>query len=629
MCSTLNLIKTMKKQVYFASALLLLGMFTLSCSKIESNNETPEEIIEEAAPVKYTFTGSVSAKTPTTKSVNVSGETAWEEGEEIAVYYQKDDDSFATTIATVGERRPDGSAPFTATLEDAKDGTTVKFVYPATLVSASGELDASAMAAQHGTIADISANFDAATGSGTLVTNGTSCGTSEQVTMTNRALIGKFTPKYGGVAIDEITTLTVTDGTNTYTVTPAAPETAFDDEGIYVAMLPVDNQEVIITACTATQNYGFGGKKITLAAGKLYTNLAIAMSRLVDLATVTANTTLLDGDFVTGTLDVANYPVQISIADDASVTLSKVSIIGIDDASYPWAGITCTGDATITLSGTNTVTGFKREYPGIQAGPAETTLTIQGTGSLTASCNSINSGGYAAGIGAASVIPCGNIVIAGGNITANGGADAAGIGGASDRTCGNITISGGTVIARCASEYTYGPGIGSGINATCGNITISGGNVTATASNNGAAGIGTGGMHSTCGNILISGGTVVATGSDEGPGIGAGYSYCTCGSITIRADITSVTATRGSNTRTGDSSHTDPCIGAVVPGAGSNNCGYIYFGTSQMTTNKKAMDYPLTFLRWSPWPTSGSDYGGLHIEISNEERTWTLTPASS
>lgn len=628
MCSTLNLIKTMKKQVYFASALLLLGMFTLSCSKIESNNETPEETIEEATPVKYTFTGSVSAKTPATKSVNVSGETAWEEGEEIAVYYQKDDDSFATTIATVGERRPDGSAPFTATLEDAKDGTTVKFVYPATLVSATGELDASAMAAQHGTIADISANFDAATGSGTLVTNGTSCGTSEQVTMTNRALIGKFTPKYGGVAIDEITTLIITDGTNTYTVTPAAPETAFDDGGIYVAMLPVDNQEVIITASTATQNYGFGGKKISLAAGKLYTNLAIAMSRIVDLATVTANTTLLDGDFVTGTLDVANYPVQISIADDASVTLSNVTIIGIDDASYPWAGITCTGDATITLSGTNTVTGFEWEYPGIQAGPAGTTLTIQGTGSLTASCNSIDSG-VAAGIGAALDIPCGNIVIAGGNITANGAADAAGIGGAPNGACGDITISGGTVIARCAAEYTDGPGIGSGINAACGNITISGGNVTATASNNGAAGIGTGGTHSTCGNILISGGTVVATGSDVGPGIGAGFRNCTCGTITIGAGITSVTATRGSKTRTGDSSHTDPCIGAVVPGVGSNNCGFIYFGTSQMTTNKQTKSNPLTFLKWSPWPTSGSDYGGLHIEISNEERTWTLTPASS
>ena len=76
---------------------------------------------------------------------------------------------------------------------------------------------------------------------------------------------------------------------------------------------------------------------------------------------------------------------RYSIADGATVTLDGVSI----NASGTWttgnyAGITCAGDATITLEGTNTVKGFDEDYPGIQAA-AGNTLTINGTGSLTAS----------------------------------------------------------------------------------------------------------------------------------------------------------------------------------------------------------------------------------------------------
>ena len=360
-------------------------------------------------------------------------------------------------------------------------------------------------------------------------------------------------------------------------------------------------------------------------ASKVY-NVTRQPIQPINLANVASDYTAQSYDYLYGTL--ANN-VKISIAEGAMVWLGGVSI----NADGAWtdtehAGITCLGNATINLSGTNTVTGFKKYYPGIQAAHNDTgsgdeyTLTIQGNGSLTASCNSINNNGNAAGIGGAYEIPCGNIVIAGGSITANGSGDSAGIGGGSGGNCGSITISGGTVIAKCASANTQGPGIGSGNNATCGDITISGGDVTAMASSQQAAGIGTGGNNSNCGKITISGGTVVATGSNYGPGIGPGYQGCNCnGGITIGAGITSITAIRGLYTRDAEMPDVQdaPCIGSV--NNGSSYCTSVTFGSLEMCHGNS----------WDTWPESGKDYGGLHIVISKTNKdndTWTLTPVT-
>ena len=235
-------------------------------------------------------------------------------------------------------------------------------------------------------------------------------------------------------------------------------------------------------------------------------------ANIVDLSKLTENTELKDGDVLTGTLG-AN--VKISIADGATVTLDGVTINGVNDMNYSWAGITCLGDATIILSGTNTVNGFYQDYPGIQAAAGKT-LIINGTGSLTASS-------YGKG---------------------------AGIGGVNNVACGNIEIQDGTITA---TSLKYGAGIGGGDRADCGNITISGGIVTATGGERGA-GIGGGRRGPTsgsCGNIIISGGTVTATGGENAAGIGGGRGYnsgnlSSCGTITITTGVTKVTATMGS-----------------------------------------------------------------------------------
>ncbi len=249
-----------------------------------------------------------------------------------------------------------------------------------------------------------------------------------------------------------------------------------------------------------------------------------AWAETIDLATVTTATTANNGDVLTGTL--ANN-VRISIDEGATVTLNNVTINGSNSSSYYWAGITCKGNATIILTGVNFVKGFHQYYPGIHI-PKDKTLTIQGSGSLTACSN-----GNCAGIGAgeSEALACGNIVIEGGTIIATGGDNAAGIGGGFSSSCGDIFIRGGNITATGGEE---GAGIGAGSSlASCGNISITGGTVNATGGSNAAA-IG-GGDGSICGTITITDGVSSLTANKvygAPNSIGAGLNG-TCGTVTI------------------------------------------------------------------------------------------------
>lgn len=344
----------------------------------------------------------------------------------------------------------------------------------------------------------------------------------------------------------------------------------------------------------------------------------------VDLSNLTGNYEAQDGDVLSGTL--ANN-VKISIAEGASVTLSNANINENGtwtDGDY--AGITCLGNATIILEGTNTVKGFKSTYPGVQAGPDGTTLTIGGSGTLNATGGSDG----AAGIGSGMNASCGNITINGGTVIATGGPNGAGIGtgytnaqGSSNISCGIITITGGTVTAY-GGDNAAGIGTGQSRHGSqirrneCGGVNISGGMVTATGGENGA-GIGSGYGRGTrynpisyCGDINITGGTVVATGGSNSAGIGTGNTYTfgnsSCGNITITPGVTSVTATKGISARD-----------SIGRGNGKGTCGTVMFGDETI--------YDGSF--WIIAPESGSAYGGLSFSITtvtNTDDTWVLQP---
>lgn len=314
------------------------------------------------------------------------------------------------------------------------------------------------------------------------------------------------------------------------------------DNATWAIVLPqVELDEGGANSVYSTDGYAGTRPAIHAIESNKYYNSGIAMTIANvwdgDLAKLTSSSTeefatARDGMTIYGTLG-EGVNKKVSIAAGATVTLNNVTINGTNDSDYKWAGITCLGDATIILSGTNNVKGFYEDYPGIYV-PENKTVTIQGSGSLTASSND-----WGAGIGGGREIACGAITISGGTITATGGQSGAGIGGGYRGTCGNITISGGTITATGGVEAA---GIGSGGHgASCGDITISGGTVEATGGYRGA-GIGTG-DHASCGNITITSGVTCVTatkGTDATNSIGAGY-YSTCGTVTIGGNVGAIT----------------------------------------------------------------------------------------
>ena len=388
-------------------------------------------------------------------------------------------------------------------------------------------------------------------GIGTGLTSGVNyykCGDIKINGGTVTAIGGDYAPGIGSVVGEECGDITIADTVEKVTAT----------KGEYAPYsIGTDGYSTCGTITIGGKVYYEDGEYEN-GCEEYLTQDTIVYPELIDLSALTEDYEAKDGDILTGEL---KENVKISVEDGAKVTLKNVTINGVDDKNYKWAGITCEGDAELILEGENTVSEFYHDYPGIYIAP-EKTLTIDGNGTLNASSE------FHAGIGGGYRLSCGNIVINGGTINATG--KSAGIGGGwhddpgSVITCGDITINGGNVTAAAkalpgessgsgigcgysnggkititggtviATSDRYSPGIGASVSmngeSSCGDIIISGGNVTATGGDK-AAGIGTG-FDGECGNITISGGNVTATGGTYGPGIGAGYAG-ECGDITI------------------------------------------------------------------------------------------------
>lgn len=397
---------------------------------------------------------------------------------------------------------------------------------------------------QDGTLDHIASRYDYAEATITItgITESDEIITAEKsVDFENQQAIVKFSLQSGGSPVNAKYIIV-----NGIKITPAQATNE-----IYAA---IPGAVVVhITAFDGTNYYNYSNSGANFENGNYYivnvsnlkkrtTNVDLSDNEvLATLTTPTGEIVIPDGSIVTGTL---SKKVKISIAPDATVTLKGITIDGEDDNKYEWAGITCTGNTTIILEGDNTVKGFYFTYPGIFIAKGST-LTIDGTGSLTASSN-----GSAAGIGSGDRMQCGNITINGGTINAQGGRyGGAGIGGGSGagNSCGNITINGGDIIAIGENQ---GAGIGTGAGngyGDCGDITITGGTITATGGTDGT-GIGSC-EEGTCGNITISGGIITAKGNGKSAGIGSSNPYysspSSCGNITITSGVNYLSVTKG------------------------------------------------------------------------------------
>ena len=480
----------MKQTMKYLSmaALVVMGAILASCSKkeiVDPKEETPE-VVDPVGPEEPAIednivvcTTTVSFDTDGTKALTEHGVKTFAEGDAIVVIYKNDK---GETVMAVSNSLPAGdygnTASFEVTLTNPADNAKVRIIYPSymapTDVAPDVAVDDDATIRydslenfQDGTLEKLSKRWDLAVYDGYL---------EDTILPANPALhnklaICKYTLKDSDGTSDitsSITGMTISDGTNIYRVKRSAA-----DGPIYVAIRPTANATVTYTATNGTDYYTKTVTDKTYAASEMYQlGLRMAASKTIDLASLPLNFVAQDGDVLTGTLG-GDY--KISIAADATVTLSDVTINGTDEYDYKWAGLTCEGNATIILKDgtTNTVKGFFLFYPGVFV-PSGSTLTIKGetlgTGSLDASSN-----GLGAGIGGGLSINCGNIIISGGTVTATGGQYAAGIGsGGPNGSCGAITIA-DTVTGVTATKGEDAPNsIGAGYSGSCGTVTIGG-----------------------------------------------------------------------------------------------------------------------------------------------------------
>ena len=465
----------MKTMKYLSmAALAVVGAVVTGCSSDDniadgSQSATQDNIVTVTTTVGFDEGAQARG---TTRALRIDYENSKADktfavGDQVALVYDNTSDEKVMAVSEAlkaGDISVDGkSAMLTFTLTNPKASQTVEYYYPASLVSLNenGNIVVS-IATQDGTLADVEHHDYACCNTGSM--SGT---TLSAVTLENKFAIVAFTLKDADGTHDitsTITSMTISDGLENYTVT------GHDTDGhIYVIMRPTDGtRDITITATDGIRNYTKSLTGKTYAANNFYQQglRMTPQSTTLNLSNLSKNFVAQNGDVLNGTLD---DNVRISIADGATVTLSDVTINGAKGSSYKWAGITCEGDATIILSGTNTVKGFHENYPGIYV-PSGKTLTISGTGSLDASSN-----GAGAGIGGGFNLACGNIVIEGGTITATGGAYSAGIGGGNGAACGDITIANTVTKVTATKGENATNSIGAGGNdGSVGTVTIGG-----------------------------------------------------------------------------------------------------------------------------------------------------------
>lgn len=476
--------KTMKKFLSMA-ALAMVGAMTVGCTSEDNvidqaQTATKNNVVTQTVTVG--FDEQAATRALAIDYTNKKLTKTFADGDQIAVIYENTSNELvkATVTLTPGDITAEGkSATFTVIMTNPKASGTLKYIYPAAMAGAT-DLDYTKLNSQDGTLASLASNLDLAVYDGTLTAEKA---LPASATLENKLAILALTIKNsGGTELTGITGMNIIAGTNSYSITGK------DGDGhIYAAIQPTSGANISYFATDGTKNYTKAVTGKTYAADNIY-NLGLKMTdaSVVSLKGVSENAEInvSNGQTITGALtddyDDLTY-ATITIEDGAIVTLKDVVINpdGNLTSVSEISGITCAGNATIILEGTNTVKGFGRSGIEVNSG---NTLTILGTGTLNAS-------GYNtfSGIGGE-----GNIVINGGKITATGGSNGgAGIGSASNGSCGNITICGGTITATGGSygDQYHGAGIGGGASSSIFNpISITSGVEKVTATRGGDGG---------------------------------------------------------------------------------------------------------------------------------------------
>ena len=464
-------------RIFSMVALVFMGTITTGCSSDDDSKS-----LDKPASKTVTLTTTISRDGGgDTRTLTEDGVKTFAVGDQFAVVYTNTGSERVKAVSeplTAGDITNGGkNARMTVTLTDPV-ASSVDYIYPASMANSDGTTNYSALCMQDGTFASISSKLDYAKGSGTMTESG-GVFTLPSIALKNQLAIFRFKIKNGeGKEItSSITGLTVSDGTNTYTVSREASA-----DPIYMAMQPISSDKTIsFVANSTSDSYYKNVTDKTYEANMIYPlNVTMITGTTTNLSTLSADYEAQNGDMLTGKLASSR---KISIADRAIVILKNVDInYGTTLTASSYAGITCLGDATLIVSGTDYVKSFDDGYPGIFV-PSGHTLTITGSGMLYADGPKDDGAGIGSGRDNISAYrACGNIVLQGGTIWATGGSGAAGIGSGATAnyvepqtgtpsSCGYITIK-SSVTSVLAKKGSGAASIGSGQYSNCGTVTI-------------------------------------------------------------------------------------------------------------------------------------------------------------
>ena len=240
--------KTMKKYLSMA-ALALMGAMMTGCSN-DDNFDNPQQPENKNNVVTLTTTVGLDGGA-TTRALTSEGVKTFAVNDQIAVIYTKNG---GTVTKAVSEKlistdiaSGSKSATFTVTLDDPDKTKNVTYIYPAAMAGETG-VDLTKLNTQEGTFEALQSKYDLCTKSGAW-----DAGNLPSLTLENQLAILAITLKDNAATpteITSITSLTISDGTNTYTVSRSAAAGP-----IYVAIRPTASAAIDVTATNGTNYY--------------------------------------------------------------------------------------------------------------------------------------------------------------------------------------------------------------------------------------------------------------------------------------------------------------------------------------------------------------------------------------
>lgn len=239
----------MKKYLSMA-ALALMGAMMTGCSN-DDNFDNPQQPENKNNVVTLTTTVGLDGGA-TTRALTSEGVKTFAVNDQIAVIYTKNG---GTVTKAVSEKlistdiaSGSKSATFTVTLDDPDKTKNVTYIYPAAMAGET-DVDYTKLNSQTGgTLDDLGSKYDLCTKSGAW-----DAGNLPSLTLENQLAILAITLKDNAATpteITSITSLTISDGTNTYTVSRSAAAGP-----IYVAIRPTASAAIDVTATNGTNYY--------------------------------------------------------------------------------------------------------------------------------------------------------------------------------------------------------------------------------------------------------------------------------------------------------------------------------------------------------------------------------------